>query len=117
MNFPICYFCPTVGLTFKEPEYGQDYYITYKCNRCETEFFYDPKHPNVLASWSFNVVYRKQRFWIDWYSHTNCIEIAFSRIESEGQASGIKPLIKLPEQTSITPFNILQKLPTILTFL
>jgi hypothetical protein len=116
MNFPTCYFCPSADLTF--PEQSGVNYIEYKCDRCTTNFYYDPKHPNVLAVWQFTIEYKKQRFWVTWENFNNCTEIDAAPIEScQNQRTGISSIIKLSGQTFITPFNILQKLPIILTFL
>lgn len=112
-----CIFCPTTEM-IEDPEF--DLGMVRCCNNCKTNFFFDSNLQ--LKIWYFETIYKEHKYYIDWRLDT--LEISRVVIDIEKIMSGkygrrvitIFPNQKI-DQKLLTPYNILQKLPTILTFL
>jgi hypothetical protein len=109
-----CLFCPqldTVKSDFTEVN-GVICY-THDCPRCKTNYFVIG---NLIKGWQFCVMeHKRHRYWISWTEDSSHTEIKTVSLNNPG--TGMKKIISIPGQANLTPHNVLQKLPTILTFL
>lgn len=74
------------------------------CIKCSTIYYFVN---NKITLWQFKYSYKNNKYWIVANSKYNHIEIL----------SHEKIICKLPYTYNITPYNINEKFPTILTFL
>jgi hypothetical protein len=107
-----CKFCPTLDLTYSGHvgSYTSGWAPRtkpsemYCCLKCKTNFFFIEER---LIGWTFKEIYKNANFAVEWFEET-------------GQTilyENWKVVFKVAGATSITPHNLLQKLPVYLTFL
>lgn len=104
-----CSFCPTLDLIYNGLRQGRDrepkMHHHYSCDTCYSEFFYDSSFK--LVGWSFRIDYKGDRFGVNWF-------------QPDGNTLIFKNgyvITTMSNRAALTPFNLAQKLPTILTFL
>ncbi len=106
-----CIFCPSVDVVHTDTTGTPPEVLTYNCPQCQVSMFIVN---NVMMAWQFCIMnYKGTRFWIEWSKSNNRTEII--SVSVNGPDNRVKK-IKIPGQAPLTPHNILQKLPTILTF-
>lgn len=94
-----CIFCPNIILTK----------FFNKCSQCKTSFFYrQDENDNSIYCWQVKVSYQENRYWLVWTSENISLRL-MDRYDTR--------IATFPTNTCLTPYNIFEKLPLILTFL
>ena len=101
-----CLFCPLTDLN-QVDENGLVF--TYDCENCGISYFIVD---NETVGWHFYKDYNDYRFFVTWLEYTN-----ETSITKAGKGETMSKVITLKGTPSLNPHNIVQKLPTILTFL
>jgi hypothetical protein len=100
-----CLFCPAI-------EIGDKSKLSLYCSTCETSFFYNTID-DMDCTWQFFLKYKEYQYCVTYEAHINKTII---RGYSLKQGGYFKTLAILNGMGHITPHNILQKLPFIITF-
>ena len=106
-----CSFCPKIDLEYSGLRQAYDSGAIptqrpchhYSCFTCHSEFYYDSSHS--LIGWSFKVDYKGDRFYVLWLDDKTLLY-------KNGYV-----ITEFTNRAHLTPSNLVQKLPTILTFL
>jgi len=113
MNYLVkCKFCPKLNLEFcnKISEFSSGLVPRkrpcdmYCCLACKSNFFYEGER---LVGYSFKSQYKKEALLLYWFEENGYTELTMN----------YKFVTKFNGGTSLTPHNIAQRMPTILTFL
>lgn len=104
-----CSFCPTLNLLYSGVEHGWNCGNIprhhYCCVACYSDFYYDSSFR--LVGWDFKVDYKSDRYSVNWS-------------ELDGNTLLFKNgyvITEFTNRANLTPFNLVQKLPTILVFM
>ncbi len=101
-----CLFCHMTDL--KQVAEGKSV-ISYDCENCKVSFFFQD---NKMVAWLFHKDYDGYRFFVTWLEQTND-----TNITKCGKGEAMSKVTTLKGPAFLNPHNLLQKLPTILTFL
>jgi hypothetical protein len=107
-----CPFCPETTLIFDRNDLSGGINVgIYDCPQCNSALFF--KNDKLIA-WYFFGKYKDNRFYVEWSDNrnTNCQVI----IKKETMDKGSLLVATISESAGLTPYNINQKLPFIITF-
>lgn len=118
MNYLVkCKFCPAVTLvyyhTVETKLVTEMPCYTYNCPACKSSFFYQNER---LMGWLFVIDYKDYRFYVTWLESKGKASTIIEEVSLSRSNEGFKKIVEIDGATNLTPHNILQKLPTILTF-
>jgi len=109
-----CPFCPTLnlsyygidnGLSSGNVPYAQRLKHRYRHDACHSDFYYDASFR--LVAWVFKTQYRGDEFVVAWFEEDAKTTLA----------KNCSVIAEFTDRAHLTPFNLVQKLPTILTFM
>lgn len=112
-----CSFCPKLDLIYGavETNYSSGNIPStrpchrYGCQACHANFYYDSSFR--LIGWTFRAEYKNEMFYIFWFEEVGKTTL------TKWDGMGTRIITSFSNRAALTPFNLAQKMPTILTFL
>jgi hypothetical protein len=103
-----CLFCPDLKLVVSSALTGSITGVTTgHCASCKCSFYWGLDTPYASYGWRFSILYKENTYYVDWHPHTNLTAI-------EKLGSGV--ILAIRGETTLTPHNIMTRLPTLLNF-